>query len=352
MSKPRPLKLRASLSKNFTFGVEFEFGLRFVKKPFSTPPKNWEFVKDTLMVATGFEIMTDHEINDLDRHGPEDIHPSEEYKTWTIGSDSTLYFDDEKGKDLLEYIPIEMRSPVLKFNPDSLKEIHKMLTALNTNFNVVVNRSCGLHVHVGNGTEGMSVEPLKHLMATIWIFESQISSLLPKSRSLLSCHSAPLHQCSNLGVRGFEGDLLDVPFSPSTINEVVTMFEGYAKSFRLAYLIGGLRQPFDEPVKRTIEFRQHERTTDPETFMNWVSFVVELVVWAYKVRRQDLKIILSDYLNQREGYSVEYLFKEIGFPESTVKFYRIKVGRVEEAEKEEARREKADRDAIGISSFS
>ncbi|KAF7869667.1 hypothetical protein EAF04_004451 [Stromatinia cepivora] len=164
-----------------------------------------------------------------------------------------------------------MQSPVLKFGPEAFKEVDKMLTAIHKHFDVVVNRSCGFHVHVGKGKAGLNFTPLQHLMATIWFFEPQISELVHKSRLGMTGGYCPsLHVRSNLGVLKYEGNLLDVLLSTTEVNEVVDMFCGRAFFNFMAYHIEGLRKPHDNPVKRTIEFRQHEGTMDSETILNWI----------------------------------------------------------------------------------
>ncbi|ATZ55669.1 hypothetical protein BCIN_12g02400 [Botrytis cinerea B05.10] len=176
-------------------------------------------------------------------------------------------------------------------------------------------------------------------MATIWIFESQILTLLRKSRNN-GFHCRSLRKHSHLGVFGFEGNLLDVLLGTSEINEVVAMFNGYDYFTRMGFQLQNLLQPFAHPVKRTIEFRVHEGSMDSETVLNWVSFVVELVSWAHRIKRQDLKIFLSQHIDSKDS-SIEDLFKEIGFPQSTVEFYRVKVEKLRPIEEKEAERKKA-----------
>ncbi|KAI9649571.1 hypothetical protein NHQ30_002151 [Ciborinia camelliae] len=335
-----PLELE---SQDLTFGVEFEFGIRFQKRPFRRLTHIWEFVRDTLIAETGLEILTESDVDKMDDPfigteslPPGVVKPSESYRTWVVATDCTINLIQEMREDDAYYCALEIQSPVLKFGPDGFKEIDNMLGALHKHFDLLVNRTCGLHVHVGHGTKGFARVPLQHLMATIWVFQSQISSLLHRSRQAHN-YCAPPRSTSNLGVRGFRGNLLDVMLSTSTINEIVEMFGGYQGSVNQAYSIDNLRQPFWNPRKRTIEFRQHEGCMDSETVLNWVSFVVELVAWAHKIDRQDLKIFLSKYIEQVEPYSIEDLFKEIGFPESTSEFWRRKVARLREAAEKEPR---------------
>ncbi|TGO23836.1 hypothetical protein BPAE_0120g00150 [Botrytis paeoniae] len=331
------------LSTDFTFGVEFEFGIRFKKGSF---PDYRKLGPETLIVETGLELLTEAEIDRDSPHfsmpnkDPNKIHQQDLFNTWAIGTDATISFHAEEHADRSSmFVELELITPVMKFGPKALKDIDKMLTAFKKHFDVVVNQSCGLHVHVGNGTKGLSFEPFQYLMATIWIFEPQILSLLRKSR-INGRYCGSLHKRSNLGVYKFEGNLLDVLFSTSDINEVVAMFNGYNSFSYMAFKLEFLLHPFPHPVKRTIEFRAHEGSMNSETVLNWVSFVVELVSWAHKINRQDLKIFLSKHIGSKD-LSIEDLFNEIGFPQSTVEFYREKVKKLRQVEKTEAEEKRA-----------
>ncbi|KAF7886430.1 hypothetical protein EAF00_010533 [Botryotinia globosa] len=338
-------------STDFTFGVEFEFGIRFRKGSFPDyrklgPGKIYSLIKETLIVETGLEILTEAEIDRDSPHfsnrieDPNKIYQQDLFNTWAIGTDTTISFQAEEHADRsLMFVELELITPVMKFGTKALKDIDKMLTAFKKHFDVVVNQSCGLHVHVGNGTKGFSFEPFQYLMATIWIFEPQIFSLLRKSRNN-GHYCGSLHKRSHLGVYKFEGNLLDVLLSTSDINEVVGMFDGYDSFSYMAFKLQYLLQPFPHPVKRTIEFRAHEGSMDSETVLNWVTLVVELVSWAHKINRQDLKIFLSKHIDSKEN-SIEDLFKEIGFPQSTVEFFQEKVKRLRQIEKKEAEEKRA-----------
>ncbi|CCD52017.1 hypothetical protein BofuT4_P081760.1 [Botrytis cinerea T4] len=339
------------LSTDFTFGVEFEFGVRFKEElsPEYTKlglAKIYALIKETLVAETGLKHLTEAEI---DQDSPDFFNPNKDpnkiyqadlFNTWALGSDSTVHFEvEEKADSSSMFVELELITPVMKFGAKALKDIHKILTALKKHFDVIVNHSCGLHVHVGNGIEGLSFQPFQYLMATIWIFESQILTLLRKSRNN-GFHCRSLRKHSHLGVFGFEGNLLDVLLGTSEINEVVAMFNGYDYFTRMGFQLQNLLQPFAHPVKRTIEFRVHEGSMDSETVLNWVSFVVELVSWAHRIKRQDLKIFLSQHIDSKDS-SIEDLFKEIGFPQSTVEFYRVKVEKLRPIEEKEAERKKA-----------
>ncbi|KAB8297968.1 hypothetical protein EYC80_001745 [Monilinia laxa] len=324
-------------SRDFTFGVEFEFGIRFEKRPFRDQSQIRELIRDTLIAETGLKVRTELEIDGMER-GADKIPESQLFTTWAIGTDNSVGFFEEtrldKNHDAF-YCCLEMQTPVLEFGPGGFTEIHIVLTALQKHFNVLVNDTCGLHVHVGRGKEGIDHLPLQHLMSTIWVFETQITELLHKSRSSYHIHCSPLYMRSNLGLRGFRGNILDIMLGTNSVNDVINVFGGYENSVNIAYNISNLLQPFVSPVKRTIEFRQHQGCMDSEIVLNWVGFLVELVAWAHKIDHQDFKIFLTKYIDQKEGFSVENLFKEIGLRESVHEFWRDRMAELRAAEQEE-----------------
>ncbi|KAM3155686.1 hypothetical protein ABEW05_003827 [Botrytis cinerea] len=162
------------LSTDFTFGVEFEFGVRFKEElsPEYTKlglAKIYALIKETLVAETGLKLLTEAEI---DQDSPDFFNPNKDpnkiyqadlFNTWALGSDSTVHFEvEEKADSSSMFVELELITPVMKFGAKALKDIQKMLTALKKHFDVIVNHSCGLHVHVGNGIEGLvKVEKLR-----------------------------------------------------------------------------------------------------------------------------------------------------------------------------------------------
>ncbi len=64
-----------------------------------------------------------------------------------------------------------------------MEEIKKVCGVVTTNFRVQLNKSCGLHVHVGNSNHGFYLSVMGKLMAMMYVFEST----LPKATKLEVC---------------------------------------------------------------------------------------------------------------------------------------------------------------------
>ena len=163
-----------------------------------------------------------------------------------IVSDSSLQGDNTN----------EVVSPILKGNKglNSLKAMCDTLAAVDAR----VNRSCGLHVHIG--AENLSDDHYVRIVRNYQKLESVIDSFMPNSRrgnNSRWCHS-----------------LQGVDFSRCTTKrDVYDAMHGdrYYKVNAVAYL-----------RHKTIEFRQHSGTVEYEKISNWVKFLAKLVEYSYK----------------------------------------------------------------------
>ena len=137
---------------------------------------------------------------------------------------------------------------------NSLKAMCDTLAAVDAR----VNRSCGLHVHIG--AENLSDDHYVRIVRNYQKLESVIDSFMPNSRRGNNspwCHS-----------------LQGVDFSRCmTKRDVYDAMHGdrYYKVNAVAYL-----------RHKTIEFRQHSGTVEYEKISNWVKFLAKLVEYSYK----------------------------------------------------------------------
>lgn len=148
---------------------------------------------------------------------------------------------------------IECVSPVLDGNRAGMASLKKCLKTLNDAY-AQVNRSCGLHVHVGiAGLEGGQVV---NIYKNYQMMETLIDSFMAPSRRD-GCRWA-------LPLRGFD---LSGCRTQRDLERVIGT--RYCKVNPMAYL-----------RHRTVEFRQHQGTTDFEKISMWVSFCTKLVAWS------------------------------------------------------------------------
>lgn len=136
---------------------------------------------------------------------------SEEFleKAWVVKTDSsvkifeeeTTEFCDDPDNDPFTYVGIEIASPMLykwfigdpAVNDQCIIILDEMLEALKSNFRVLVNNSCGMHVHVENFDDGFEVHEMQKIMAFFWTFEPGTEKLHPPGkRDGFALYRAPL----------------------------------------------------------------------------------------------------------------------------------------------------------------
>lgn len=164
-----------------------------------------------------------------------------------------------------------------------------MLEILRLNYRTNINASCGLHVHVGNGVEGLPVDAIRNLTAYLWTFEPQLNQIHPRIRHD-NAYCRSLMKSTYLGKRQHpqvtrkEG--LETIIETTTLDEIKRFMCPDSQLNRPAYNLENLFPPFEEEVKRTIEFRQHEGTLEPECIEHWLRVCIGLVRYACDVRRK------------------------------------------------------------------
>tara|TARA_R110002074_G_scaffold255998_1_gene428420 strand:- start:1421 stop:2266 length:846 start_codon:yes stop_codon:yes gene_type:complete len=165
---------------------------------------------------------------------------------WRLKTDSSV--SSRRGRGL------ELVSPILRGDNDMLilKNFMTMLNELHCD----VNRTCGLHVHVGARDWG--VKEFKNLAKRYAKFESAIDTIMPNSRRLSNnsyCRSNANYRDSNLQVV-FAGIN-----KCKTARDVMNHVQGgrYYKLNLESFWKHG-----------TVEFRHHSGTICPAKIENWV----------------------------------------------------------------------------------
>lgn len=149
----------------------------------------------------------------------------------------------------------EVVSPILQGN-DGLNSLQRLCEALSE-IDAKVNKSCGLHVHIGaaNMTDAHYIRIIRNYQR----LERIIDSFMPLSR-----------RANN---NGFCRSLQGFDFSRCMTKRDVydLMNSRYYKINGHAYF-----------RHQTIEFRQHSGTTDYEKISNWIAFLAALVKYSEK----------------------------------------------------------------------
>ena len=165
---------------------------------------------------------------------------------YKIVSDSSL-----QGNDTNEVV-----SPILK-GKKGLQSLETLCSSLGT-IDAKVNRSCGLHVHIG--AEKMSNEHYCRLVRNYQKIEKVIDSFMPLSRRANNSR-----WCNTL-----EG----IDFSGCNTKSDIARAMNYNRYYKVNAVAYSRH--------KTIEFRQHSGTTDYEKISNWVMFLARLVEYSYK----------------------------------------------------------------------
>ncbi len=150
----------------------------------------------------------------------------------------------------------EVVSPVLNGTNglNSLKTLCDALSAVDAK----VNRSCGLHVHIG--AANMSDEHYCRIVRNYQAIEKAVDSFMASSRRANNsrwCHS-----------------LQGIDFTTCTTKLQIASAMGHDRYFKVNATAYNRHQ--------TIEFRQHQGTTDYEKISRWVRFLAKLVEYSYK----------------------------------------------------------------------
>lgn len=167
-------------------------------------------------------------------------------------SDSSIDDDIREGGC---YNGIECVSPILTDNRTGLDSLKNCVKTLN-DAGAQVNRSCGLHVHVG--IDKLNGEQIVNIYKNYQMLESLIDSFMAPSRRT-NCQWA----CS---LRPY--DFSNCHNAADVARHIGTR---YCKVNPQAWY-----------RHKTVEFRQHQGTTDSSKILNWVSFCTKLVAWSMK----------------------------------------------------------------------
>lgn len=171
-------------------------------------------------------------------------------------TDNHRYYKIVRDGSLVGNDANEVVSPVLKGSKvnGSLKAICEALAECGAK----VNRTCGLHVHIGAAS--MSDEHYCRIVRNYQKMEKAIDSFMPVSRRAdnnMYCHS-----------------LQDIDFSSCEEKVDIARAMSYDRYFKVNAVAYNRH--------KTIEFRQHSGTVDYEKISKWIAFLAKLVEYSHK----------------------------------------------------------------------
>lgn len=189
--------------------------------------------------------------------------------------DNKTYYKFVRDASVRGDSPIECVSPVLTGTNKGFDSLKACCDSLNEG-NAQVNRSCGLHVHIGGN---ISEKQFANVFQNYAMLENVIDTFMAQSRRAnnnIYCHS--------MAGLNFE--------NCSTVSDVQSVCS-HDRYFKV--------NPMAWNRHHTIEFRQHQGTTSYEKISNWVKFCAQLVAWS-KDHRFESPITSID--------EIEFLTKE------------------------------------------
>ncbi|KAH7330149.1 putative amidoligase enzyme-domain-containing protein [Rhexocercosporidium sp. MPI-PUGE-AT-0058] len=322
---------------NLTFGLELEFAIAILAPSSSDPHPSDP--RSATNLTTGpsdswIANLRSHVAATLFHAGLSayasspyaDSPPPNSEISWIVKHDDTIQVPEIDG---YHFLPIEINSPPFYYGTNqAFAEIKIACQVLRETYRISCNRSCGVHVHVGNGLNGFAFEAVQNLLATVWTFEPQFETIhsLYRVENSRMCPSFRRHSelarnhtvDGKLDVRGGLEEIL----GPGTedFEVLVDLTEprardSYHGGSRLAYHLGdvGAERDLGASYRRTIEFRQHKGTLDFEELELWIKFCVQLVMFADSIERRKLAGFLKECVGKkREELRLEYVLKRLG----------------------------------------
>lgn len=299
-----------SPSSRPTFGVEFEFATPSINPGVKLPdpsekralrlPNDYGDIEEGYSYSrkqTTWEFVAEHIAATLTEAGHPTTVEVNDFTTWDITIDCSIRYPEDVD-EAYTWHRIEIRSPAFYFNPDSLRAVADVCAILTSTYCIHTNGSTGLHVHVGNGEQGFPFATVRNLVAFLWAFEPQLSSLHPQRR-FDGPYCQSMRENSHLKAS-------DSPTGALAAVKTLLRCESIAQLCDLLYTLalGNNAYSFDDlftfmefgdrvNVKPTIEFRQHEGTLDAEAVTNWIKTVVGIVNFVDNAPQGDIAALLS-----------------------------------------------------------
>ncbi|KAJ5054736.1 uncharacterized protein L3040_001002 [Drepanopeziza brunnea f. sp. 'multigermtubi'] len=204
-----------------------------------------------------------------------------------------------------KYMPVKVRSPAYTLTEENLERVRQVCLLIRKTYISRIHETMALHVHIGYGDEGFTMETVRDLLAFTWAFEPQFDSLHPEAKLQDEhCESmrdqsymanvwyakhgermTPLQGVVNIwGVTAGLATSIGTAFHPA--------FELSPKNQRVSFC--GLFCRTKPPGERlctaipTIEFRQHKATLFGERVTMWIETVAGVVRFVKNAEKIDL----------------------------------------------------------------
>ncbi|KAI0124318.1 putative amidoligase enzyme-domain-containing protein [Xylariales sp. AK1849] len=248
---------------------------------------------------------------------------NEESTLWVVDTDTSV---GEVSNLQYGYLPVEIKSPVLYYDEESIQLVKHVVNLLVSEYCILSNHSSMLHVHVGRGIGGYSMNDLRMISSVLFAAAPRLDQLHPIHCGPLT-EWAPgmrtLSMMANLSEKTAQ-EAVEKRKGPETINpsdmpanadqKVMTLVdderlsrfsspyhdqarslhtysstngkdtsietvwadpEAYEAHYRSAY---NFRNLMAYPVtKKTIEYRQHVGTMSAVAIENWIRVTAGII---------------------------------------------------------------------------
>ena len=289
----------ATNMKQLTFGVEIECMLAF--------PRIKSQDDDTDIQIQGttsyrdVEDQRDRYIREPLRQAGLQVSPdlfdyAQTFSTWFVKLDGSVHFFESEfasparcsnGYEIenyqdMRYCNVEVVSPILPLTDKGLEQVAIAVRTLQKQ-RILIPKSAGLHVHVGNGTRGFSLPLLQNLAVLTSCFEEQWNQAHPYDRLFNSHCRLPREsfRAEDRDRRSMAGIFYGLTSIEDLIDKVHLPREKYGLSPRPDYYLErsrvvnylNLKENIGGRIKRTVEFRQHAGTVDEFEILRWIATV-------------------------------------------------------------------------------
>ncbi|KAH8597120.1 putative amidoligase enzyme-domain-containing protein [Bisporella sp. PMI_857] len=242
--------------------------------------------------------------------------------SWLVKNDISIMAPDRKYN--YDWYPIEVVSPAYYVTEDNIKKVKLAVNTLSSYFRININRSCGLHIHIGNGVDGLSYDTVKKICCMLLTFDDQFSQIHRPYRVADVFNAPPIsatplweiakEQCAHMAgikqqyyedtapIRRYALDfLLKMERDPED-GDFHNLLQAFRARSRGAYNFNNLGL---QRTKKTIEFRLHESTLDAEAVEKWLRVCNGLVMYARDTSLEEVSRFCLDNVGKGIGNGPE-----------------------------------------------
>ena len=234
-----------------------------------------------------------------------DIGDDPVFTKWTIDTDDSIDTDLDNPYIIdADHFGLELKTPAYLWKDQkwALNEVKRAVNLLDDKFALFTNNTCGLHVHVGNGTSSLPLHVLKSLATLVTVFEGQFESVHPDHRiGNIHCRSPQANF-----KRWRLTDVAEQIWGADNVEELVEYMSScsYIEDRAFAYNFSNL---VNDKEINTVEFRQHEATLNPQVISAWTLLVCHVVEKCYEFSQVDLQNFVAKHINDSTYSMIQLL---------------------------------------------